>query len=1094
MKIIQSTDSRTLISSLISDYKNTVKNIGPFDHYHIVVPSQSIQNHLQQEIVKQTGISSGIEFINIHQFLQSIHRAVMGEEIRYLDKSLLSALLFQILSEIKTGQVNFESISVIKDWLTECPEDNSLASLSFALADVFELYQIYRCDYLNDWQNHKKATTQNSEEWQSALWRLLLDRLDDNMILHKSHSINILEKAQDSADLKQLLNQYKKLIIVGGGQIDELTLKQLKLLSAGIDMTYLAHTPSTQLFGHEAQDKNKEKVKEIKPYFTGNTLLAACGTQNRAQQLLLSAYSNEIEYKSPEEAPETTVSTLQNIKNQIRNNTNAEDVFKPDDKSIQVVSHYSHYREVEGLYDFILAQFNADKSLQPNDIIVYCSDIDAYAPFIKSVFESQPVKQQLPHQVCGLNRSAGDAINVMLEFLELPKTRYHITDVVSLFNYSSIKRKLSLSEGDFEIINNWIKAANINWGLDNRTLRQLGLPEYDRNTLESGLNRLLLGLSVNNKSLVLNEEIFYGVENVSALNAGLLSRLIYFVDHLTEWRDLVFSDNTVQNGRTIKDWCDALRGMTDKLLDVPLPERESLNNWYKLLAFIEAEHESDNESVYSYDYFLNTIKLKAEEEAEISGAYRYGKINIGAFGNLKGIPAKVVAILGLNEADFPRKPEVSSFDLTKTDPRYDDRNRTEQDKDAFLRAILDCENTLYLSYVGKDIQSNQTRNPSLPLQELLDYLLEDEEEQARLVRQHPMSLYSDQYTDVDSPLTTFQDISSSDVRLPGIDSKQDSALPEWSLPAHIDLKQLKAFLEDPAKIFFKERLGVYFPDIEEELQDHEPFEVNGLDKWLLTDAIIEQGIQSGEITDAVVAEMAEQFKAKGGMIHDKLLDDEITSCIANAQKIVDQVLKIKGDKQKNIKPLEIEVKQNNQAIKLVGDVSLFSTEDEHSIIQISQKSASETGPKYFSRAIFDAVVASEALSGSENQPTYLVCSGKTYQLNIMDTKKHLQNWVNLYTNVMSTPVAINQEVVKELKGKIDKGGQQNFQEIFEEVVSNNAEKQRKRDYSQAFKILAQDDKAVKQAESLFGQFHFEKPGVEPDDKDMPYWTEVKEEK
>ena len=47
-------------------------------------------------------------------------------------------------------------------------------------------------------------------------------------------------------------------------------------------------------------------------------------------------------------------------------------------------------REVEVLYDHLLAMFQQDPALAPRDIGVMIPDIEAYAPFIQAVFAAQP--------------------------------------------------------------------------------------------------------------------------------------------------------------------------------------------------------------------------------------------------------------------------------------------------------------------------------------------------------------------------------------------------------------------------------------------------------------------------------------------------------------------------------------------------------------------------------------------------------------------------------------------------------------------------------------------------------------------------------
>ena len=61
--------------------------------------------------------------------------------------------------------------------------------------------------------------------------------------------------------------------------------------------------------------------------------------------------------------------------------------FPDDDRSIEIHSCHSPMREVEVLYDRLLALFDHDRKLQPRDILVMTPDIDTYAPLIEAVFD-----------------------------------------------------------------------------------------------------------------------------------------------------------------------------------------------------------------------------------------------------------------------------------------------------------------------------------------------------------------------------------------------------------------------------------------------------------------------------------------------------------------------------------------------------------------------------------------------------------------------------------------------------------------------------------------------------------------------------------
>lgn len=1098
MKIVKSTDSNHLLDYLIKDFESFKTQNHPFEPYRIVVPSPSIQKVIDQRFVEQTGISSGVDYLNLHRFLHTIHVSLGSKKEVYLEKAQITAVLFQVFQKIKSGEYDFDTLTTIAEWLEQCSEDISVAQLAHDLADVFEVYQIYRCDYLDAWLQGELKTESKIEVWQSELWRLICDFVEPNVIFHKQQSIELLKDNIESPTLTHQLKKFSKLMIFGSNEIDEKTLSQLSIIGQKIEITYLTLEPSLEIFGSQDTSENKKTAESLKPYFADNELLAAWGKQKREQHILLeslNAKHNNLD--GLDQNANHNTSTLQQVKQGIKNNQNVEqyEVIDGDD-SLKLVSHFSQYREVEGLVDYLLQQFNQDQTLKPHDVVVYCSNIEAYAPYIKSVFENQAADKQLPYQISGLTQSVNDVADLMLKLLELPKTRYEINDLIALLNHSLIKRKLNLSHADIECIKHWLVAANVNWGLDDNTLEQLDLPTYNRNTLQSGLDRLILGLSFNGKSVSLNRKLIHGVEAISALDASLLSRLLFFFNQIAAIRDLAQNDRAQSQQLAIYDWTDQLRLITDNLIEVPKQESESLSAWYQLLFNIEKDHQMFHKHYYSYDYLLSTIQLKIKDSSSMSGSYRFGKINIGSMGSLKGIPAKVVAILGLNETDFPRKPEISSINLMSELPRFGDRNRTEQDKDAFLMALLNCGSKFYMSFVGKNIRSNTDRIPSLVVQELMDVLFKTEKSQKNFINQHPMNLYSNQYNGLDKKLFTFQDyeVSHQDT-LVGHGKDGTDEFEPWAIPEQINIADLQKFLEDPAKQFFKERFNIYFPEIEDDLQNTEPFNLSGLNKWMLTDELITLGLEHGGINDEVLSEVALKYKSQGGMPHDKLFDEELESQVNTAQKIIDNIGLVLNDAKSTIMPVELNLNVDEKSIKLVGDIQLYATGDSQALVQISQKKGKETKDKYLLRTVLNSLVLNKVSDDKLSGASYLACSDNTYQLNTTKYQNHLADWVDLYQKVMSEPIAVNPSLAQKIAEQKTKGFKGNCNELFNQVLLQDSENQYSNlDVSVALKVLLKDQASIARTETAVDYFVLDKPGTPPENDETPVWSIVGEQR
>jgi exodeoxyribonuclease V gamma subunit len=89
---------------------------------------------------------------------------------------------------------------------------------------------------------------------------------------------------------------------------------------------------------------------------------------------------------------------------------------------------------------------------------------------------------------------------------------------------------------------------------------------------------------------------------------------------------------------------------------------------------------------------------------------------------MRSIPFKVICLVGMNNAAYPRQSEVLGFDLMARNPKPGDRSRRNDDRYLFLEAILSARDKLYISYVGRSMEDNAPIPPSALVSELLDYL------------------------------------------------------------------------------------------------------------------------------------------------------------------------------------------------------------------------------------------------------------------------------------------------------------------------------------------------------------------------------------
>lgn len=110
------------------------------------------------------------------------------------------------------------------------------------------------------------------------------------------------------------------------------------------------------------------------------------------------------------------------------------------------------------------------------------------------------------------------------------------------------------------------------------------------------------------------------------------------------------------------------------------------------------------------------------DQQRISQRFLAGPVNICTLMPMRSIPFKVVCLLGMNDGVYPRTLPPLGFDLMSQKPQRGDRSRRDDDRYLFLEALMSAEQTLYISYIGRSIEDNSERFPSVLVQELVDYI------------------------------------------------------------------------------------------------------------------------------------------------------------------------------------------------------------------------------------------------------------------------------------------------------------------------------------------------------------------------------------
>ncbi|OSM51986.1 exodeoxyribonuclease V subunit gamma, partial [Aeromonas salmonicida subsp. salmonicida] len=340
-----------------------------------------------------------------------------------------------------------------------------------------------------------------------------------------------------------------------------------------------------------------------------------------------------------------------------------------------------------------------------------------------------------------------------------------------------------------------------------------------------------------------------------------LGKLAWFVDSLAEFLP------RLQREQSLPEWSACLLDLLDRFYLADEEEerllqliRSQLADWQTQLG--EARFDQPITADLLQDYLGKVLG-----ESRSSQRFLAGQVNFCTLMPMRSIPFKQVCLLGMNDGVYPRTLAPMGFDLMAVASRRGDRSRRDDDRYLFLEALLSAQQGLYISYQGFSAQDNSDKVPSVLLAELIDYVrqgfvlagderLDDEASGERLLKhlvvEHPLTPYSRSYfyPEAESRLFTYAaDWLPALNPVRGAANFQSGELPlppEWGREQGLELAELLRFYRQPAKYFLNRRLKVWFELNEANIEDSEPFELDGLQHYQLKALLLDSHLAEGD--------------------------------------------------------------------------------------------------------------------------------------------------------------------------------------------------------------------------------------------------------
>ncbi|MHC8365130.1 exodeoxyribonuclease V subunit gamma [Pseudomonas sp. ZT5P21] len=897
---------RSLVVSWMRRYP-----LAPLENEIALVQSNGIAQWLKLALAEDPkeddmggcGIAAAIDVQLPGSFMWQLYRMVLGrDEIpvkSLLDKAPLTWRLMRLLPQL-IDQPHFEPL---QRFLTHDTDLRKRYQLAERLADLFDQYQVYRADWLEDWAEGRHQLRNGRGEakalppancWQAELWRaLLLDVGEQGMAQSRAgvhqrfiERINSLDVAPDGLP--------SRVIVFGISSLPAQALEALAGLARFSQVLLCVHNPCRHHWADIVADKDllrhqykRQARKSGMPVVLdpqtlhqhAHPLLAAWGKQGRDYINLLDSYDDPNSYRSAfrdgridlfsDSQPLNMLSQLQDDilelrpLNETRERWPAVDLKA--DQSIRFHIAHSPQREVEILHDQLLARFSADPELRPRDVIVMVPDIDSYAPHIRAVFGQLERNDPrfIPFTLADQGQRGRDPLLIAVEhLLKLPDSRFPVSEILDLLDVPALRARFGVEERDLPTLHRWIEGAGIRWGMNAGQRAGLGLPQkLEQNSWRFGLRRMLLGYAVGSGSACEGIEPY---DEIGGLDAALIGPLVALLDALE------IAHQELSQSAPPKRWGMRLQALMQLFF------RASNEHDDYLLAQLEELRETwleTCESVGLHDELPLTVVREAWlaglDQGRLSQRFLAGAVNFCTLMPMRAIPFKLVCMLGMNDGDYPRAQPPLDFDLMGSDYRPGDRSRREDDRYLLLEALLSACDQLYISWVGRSIRDNSERPASVLIGQLRDHLASgwrlhnaDEDLLEAMTQEHPLQPFSARYFHEGD--TLFSYANEWQVLHKAIEPFTDNnILDRYVQEEPLSLGQLQDFLRNPVRHFFSQRLKVFFEAAEVPLADEEPFVLDALQRYSLSDSLLAAALQQMDLAEEVLESQAKRLQNSG---------------------------------------------------------------------------------------------------------------------------------------------------------------------------------------------------------------------------------------
>ncbi len=822
----------------------------PFAAEVFLIQSQGMERWLSQQMASAFQVWGHYQFLFPSKFFAELADRLQASLVsEAFDRHLM---LWRFEAALR--DLDEDAFDPLNAYLQGDELDIKRFQLARQLAKIYDQYQMMRPQMLTVWQQGELLYHTETERWQAALWRKITQNVNERhrgeLFLQVIARLKQTEAGQLNAELPQRLS------VFGINSMPPLLLNFLQALSQHCDVHFYLLNPAQEYWA----DLPARKMLDADETVDAHPLLAALGQQGREfQQMLLEQVSFELEFDSFEES--AALNNLQQLQNDLLANRRPQ-LALSDDGSIRINACHSRMREVQVVKSQLLSALEADSDLQLRDIVVMAPDIQQYEPYIAAVFDD------IQHAIADRSLQLSNrALEVFLRFLQVSQSRFGWQAVLDILEHPLVHPNFDLQAQDLELIAYWVAETRVRWGQSAEHKERLELPPLQANTWQAAMERLLMGYAVAGDDQFVAEVLpFSAIEGSSAAALG----------GLYDFLQLLFKAEEVFRGNTdLAQWSELLLDYSQRLLTQT--ESIELQQLNELLLELSDKNSLVHQHPVSLTVIIQWLESRVSETKSSNGFLR-GQLTFCSMLPMRSIPFKVIALMGMNEGEFPSRDYYPTFDLMGAHYQLGDRSQRADDRYQFLEILLSTQQQLIISYIGQSIRDNSEIPPSVIISEMLDVLGQDYQLDELIIK-HPLQAFSQRYFNQQEP--QLWSYSQNDCETARQLQQPKQAAEFWwretleEKPENIiEISELMRFFNHPQRYFLRHQLDLKFFDAASSIEEREPFALEFPDNYQIPQLWIERQLNRQDLAlDLLTAEGKWPQGAPGQRLYDSEKQD-----------------------------------------------------------------------------------------------------------------------------------------------------------------------------------------------------------------------------